>query len=650
MLRFLFALVLIVKLMDLEAVEPPKLTAKETRLKTEEILKAHVSYQQLTPELITRALKNYLEELDPLKTYFLDYEIFKWTNPSEELLKVILTEYEQENFASFEEIHNLMLLAIDRRNTLEKQLEKSPLPEDVSHLEFKDVSWVKNVDALKDRILRIKSLQLRAATKIDPDIRDQFIQRLAKRRICRENDLKGKTDQERLRIVLSYVLKSISSALDSQTIYFTPAEANQFMIQVQQRLFGIGAQLRDDLTGLTVVHILEKSPASLPDKLKVGDRIVAVNNEPIIGLEIIEAVELIRGPQGSSVILTVLRETKEGEIVKENKLEIEIVRGEIVLKEARLETQIEPYGNGVIAILHLFCFYQDNHSSSATDLAKAIEEIKKNHLLKGIILDLRNNAGGLLTEAVAVSGLFLSKGIVVSIKNNQDKIYHLRNLENKKEWDGPLIVLTNRMSASSSEIVAQTLKDYGRAVIIGDPETFGKGTFQTFTLECNNFGKVNPKGEYKVTRGRYYTASGKSPQLIGVTSDIVLPGVLSTLEIGEKYSKFPVQTDHIEPHFEDTFSDIPFIHRQRVNKLYQEDKQSVLPIKNLPLLKKNAEQRVANNKNYQNFLKEMAKKDELGESTLFFGLNDLQLEETVKVMKDYILLAEKEKVLAAPAA
>ncbi|MGL5626906.1 MAG: S41 family peptidase [Candidatus Rhabdochlamydia sp.] len=650
MLRFLFALVLIVKLMDLEAVEPPKLTAKETRLKTEEILKAHVSYQQLTPELITRALKNYLEELDPLKTYFLDYEIFKWTNPSEELLKVILTEYEQENFASFEEIHNLMLLAIDRRNTLEKQLEKSPLPEDVSHLEFKDVSWVKNVDALKDRILRIKSLQLRAATKIDPDIRDQFIQRLAKRRICRENDLKGKTNQERLRIVLSYVLKSISSALDSQTIYFTPAEANQFMIQVQQRLFGIGAQLRDDLTGLTVVHILEKSPASLPDKLKVGDRIVAVNNEPIIGLEIIEAVELIRGPQGSSVILTVLRETKEGEIIKENKLEIEIVRGEIVLKEARLETQIEPYGNGVIAILHLFCFYQDNHSSSATDLAKAIEEIKKNHLLKGIILDLRNNAGGLLTEAVAVSGLFLSKGIVVSIKNNQDKVYHLRNLENKKEWDGPLIVLTNRMSASSSEIVAQTLKDYGRAVIIGDPETFGKGTFQTFTLECNNFGKVNPKGEYKVTRGRYYTASGKSPQLIGVTSDIVLPGVLSTLEIGEKYSKFPVQTDHIEPHFEDTFSDIPFIHRQRVNKLYQEDKQSVLPIKNLPLLKKNAEQRVANNKNYQNFLKEMAKKDELGESTLFFGLNDLQLEETVKVMKDYILLAEKEKVLAAPAA
>lgn len=650
MTRFLLIFVLIVQLVDLRAIEPPQLTAKETRLKIEEILKVHVSYQQLSPELIARAFKNYLEELDPLKTYFLDYEIIKWSQPSEALLKKTLEEYEQENFSAFEEIHNQMLLAIDRRNLLEEQLKEAPPPKDVSPLEFKDVQWAKDVEILKDRLLRINSLQLRTASKINPDIRDSFVQRLAKRRLCRESDLKGKTPQERSCIVFAYVLKSISSALDSQTIYFTPTEAAQFMIQVQQRLFGIGAQLRDDLIGLTVVHILEKSPASLPDKLKVGDRIVAVNNEPIVGLDIIEAVELIRGPQGSSVVLTVLRETKENDILKESKLEIELIRGEIVLKESRLETQIEPYGNGVIAILHLFCFYQDNYSSSSIDLSKALEEIKKNHLLKGVILDLRNNAGGLLSEAVSVSGIFLSKGVIVSIKNNQGKVFRLRNLDNKKEWDGPLIILTNRMSASSSEIVGQTLKDYGRAIIIGDPETFGKGTFQTFTLECNNFGKVNPKGEYKVTRGRYYTVSGKSPQLIGVKSDIVIPGLLSELEIGEKYAKFPVETDQIECTFEDTLADVPFIHRQRVNKLYQEDKQVVLPIKDLTLLKKNAEQRIANNKNYQNFLKEIAKKDNLAESNLFFGLNDLQLEETIKVMKDYILLTEKEKKLVAPAA
>src|SRR6185503_9906783 len=132
--------------------------------------------------------------------------------------------------------------------------------------------------------------------------------------------------------------KATSSALDSQTIYFTPSEANQFMIQVQQKLFGIGAQLRDDLSGFTIVRVVEGSPASQMNKLKIGDRIIAVNQEPIVGLEITEAVELIRGPQGSSVILTVLRESKDSDRTKEDKIDVEIVRNEIVLKESRLET------------------------------------------------------------------------------------------------------------------------------------------------------------------------------------------------------------------------------------------------------------------------------------------------------------------------
>ncbi len=213
--------------------------------------------------------------------------------------------------------------------------------------------------------------------------------------------------------------------------------------------------------------------------------------------------------------------------------------------------------------MHLFSFYQDSNSSSASDLAAAIENLKKEHNLKGIILDLRNNAGGLLPQAVSVTGLFISKGVVVSVKDNTGQVQHLRNVENRKVWDGPLIVLTARTSASAAEIVAQTLQDYGRAIVIGDPETFGKGTFQTFTLESANFGKVNPKGEYKVTRGRYYTVSGKSPQLVGVKADIVVPGIFSEMEIGEKYSKFPVETDEIPPNFDDNLSDVPAIHRSQ---------------------------------------------------------------------------------------
>jgi carboxyl-terminal processing protease len=626
--------------------KPPELSAKDTRVKIEEILKAHVCHQKLTEEIVSRAIQNYLEELDPGKTYFLESDIDPWINPSKELLSQTLDGYKKEDFTLFEKIHDKMLSTIDRRAELEKRIESAPLLKNIQTSEFKDIKWAKTPEELSDRLLKIKSIQLQTAEKFIPETKDQFLQRLTKRRLNREAELAGASRVERKQLILSYILKATSSALDSQTIYFTPSEASQFMIQVQQKLFGIGAQLRDDLSGFTIVRIVEGSPASQGSKLKIGDKIVAVDHEPVVGMDIAEAVELIRGPQGSSVTLTVLRESKESDQVKEEKFDTDIVRGEIVLQESRLETTYEPYGDGIIAILHLFSFYQDGNSSSASDIAAAIEKLKNEHHLKGIILDLRNNAGGLLPQAVSVTGLFISKGVVVSVKDNTGQIQHLRNVENRKVWDGPLIVLTARTSASAAEIVAQTLQDYGRAIVIGDPETFGKGTFQTFTLESANFGKVNPKGEYKVTRGRYYTVSGKSPQLVGVRADIVVPGVFSSMEIGEKFSKFPVGTDAIAPNFDDDLSDIPIIHRGQLKKIYKTSMQTVMTTYQpyLESLKKNSVERLAQNKNYQNLLKELEKKDEFLDSTDFFGQNDLQLLETSNIMKDLIYLIERAAI------
>lgn len=625
--------------------KPPQLTPRDTKIKIEEILQAHVSHQKLTEEIVARAIQNYIDELDPGKTYFLESDIAEFTTPSQTLLDQALVGYKREDFSVFERIHECMLSAIERRNKLEKEVHEAPLIKNAQASEFKDIKWAKSTKELVERLIKIKSLQLQSAEKISPETRDQFSQRIAKRRLNRENELTGLNQLERKQIILSYVLKSTSSALDSQTIYFTPSEASQFMIQVQQRLFGIGAQLRDDLVGFTVVRIVEGSPASQSNKLKVGDKIIAVDEEPVVGMDIVEAVELIRGPQGSNVNLTVLRESKEAEVAKEDKLVVELVRGEIVLKESRLETTYEPYGDGIIAILHLFSFYQDSNSSSASDLAAAIEDLKKNHQIKGIVLDLRNNSGGLLPQAVAVTGLFISKGIVVSVKDNSGQVQHLRNIENRKAWDGPLVVLTANTSASAAEIVAQTLQDYGRAIVIGDPETFGKGTFQTFTLESANFDKVNPKGEYKVTRGRYYTVSGKSPQLVGVKADIVVPGIFSGMEIGEKYSKFPVDTDQISPNFIDDLSDVPPIHRNQLNKIYKTDFQTVQTTYQpyLEILKKNSEERLSQNKNYQNLLTEIAKKEDFADPTNFFGQNDLQLIETSSIMKDLIYFMERDR-------
>ena len=631
----------------LSAAKPPELSPKDTRIKIDEILKAHVNYHELTPELIGRAFQNYLDEVDPGKTYLLKSEVDKWTNPSSELLEETLISVKKESFSHFELLHDAILPAVERRNQIEKRISDTPLPKGVQPSDFKDIVWAETEEELTERILSIRSLQMDAAEKFDKDTRDQFVLRLEKRRTKREEELLPASAKERQKLVLSLVLKSISGALDSQTTYFTPAEANQFMIQVQQRLFGIGAQLRDDLNGFTLVRLLEGGPAKESNKLHVNDRIIAVNHEPVVGMEIIEAVELIRGPKGSPVLLTILREHSDGDEKREEKLDIEIIRGEVVLKESRMEKSYEPFGDGVIGILNLYSFYQDSNTSSTSDLNDAIQELQRDHNLKGIILDLRNNAGGLLPQAVSVTGLFIKKGIVVSVKDNTGMVQHLRNIDGKTAWDGPLLVLTNRTSASAAEIVAQTLQDYGRALLVGDATTYGKGTFQTFTLESANYGKINPKGEFKVTRGRYYTVSGKSPQLVGVHPDIIVPGLYSELEIGEKYSKFPLENEQIAPNFEDDLSDVPPMHRNQIVRLYKFNLQPILNTYTpyMDVLKKNSSQRIEQNKNYQNFIKEISNKDTLTETAESYGLTDLQLNEASNIIKDLILLMQEEHTI-----
>ncbi len=626
--------------------KPPELTPRDTRVKVEEILRAHATHHTLNQELVQRSFENFFKELDPNYSYLLEPELVKWNKASPELLTAALEGYKKEDFSAFEEAYEVMIKAIERRRAIEKKIATLTPPSDVDSSEFKDMTWVKTPEELETRILRIKGLQLKTAERVlDAETKQTFLNRLDKRRLAKEEELIAADPKSRKQHVLAYVLKATSSALDSQTTYFTPSEANQFMIQVQQRLFGIGAQLRDDLNGFTIVRILENSPISKHPEIQINDRIIAINNDPVAGQDLSEAVENIRGPQGTSVTLTFLRKKEDK---TDEKFDIKITRGEIVLKETRLETTIEPFGNGVIGIVKLFSFYQDPNFASSTDILEALNKMKKEHHLKGVILDLRNNAGGLITQSVSVAGLFMKKGVVVSVKDNTGFIQKLRNTESNIAWDGPLVILTNKASASAAEIVAQTLQEYGRAIIVGDPETYGKGTFQTFTLEASNYGRVNPKGEYKVTRGRYYTVSGKSPQLVGVPADIVVPGFYSTMDIGEKFSKFPLETDQIESSFDDNLYDIPAIHRYQALRVYKYDLQPILTTYEpyISTLKKNSEERLKLNKNHQNFLEALSKK----EFSQFpkFGQNDIQLHEGLNIMKDLLMMMQVKA--SAPAA
>lgn len=613
--------------------KPPEISTKDVLETLQQMMEAHVSCKELSPALVKRAVENYIHDLDPSKIYFLNHEIALWLEPTEHLLLEICKAIQGGDFSHFSQIHDLMVSAIKRRGLLEKAND-SVLTQEPSLVAFKNLSWAQTDQELALRLLQIKTLQLNAAKKLGEESQDKILLRIEKNRSAREEEILAANDLEREKLLLSYVLKAFAGSFDAHTAYFTPTEASQFMIQVQQRLFGIGAQLRDDLNGFTVMKIIEGGPASRNTGLKVNDRIIAINSEPVVGLEITEAVDLIRGEAGTIVLLTVLRPSANGE----EKVEIEITRGEVVIKEARIESKIVPFGDGVIAHLALHAFYQDPQHNSSADLFEEIRKIQNENSIKGIILDLRFNAGGILPQAVAVTGLFITKGIVCSIKDNFGAIEHLRDVDGKTVYDGPLIVLTSKASASASEIVAQTLQDYGRAIIVGDEHTYGKGTFQTFTLDGSN--KVSPKGEFKVTRGKYYTVSGKSPQLVGVKPHIVVPGFYSFAEIGEKHSKNALENDSIPENFNDDLSDIPPCQRDQISWLYRFNLQPKLKTftRHLPILQKNSEMRLTQDPFYQKFLSELESEENDFDKFELFTKNDPQLNEAINIMKDLILL------------
>lgn len=621
----------------------PLIASNDVVKKTAEIMKAHAVHKEFTPLIAQRALKNYIENLDPTKTYFLESDVNQWIEPSDDLIEKVVKNYQTGHFETFFEIQAVFQKRIETRQKLNNQLDLAHLPENVHSKEFKEMKWVKTDEELLNRIRRIWSLQIKTASQLSEEMREKSIQRILKRQAKNESDALSRNPQELNPYVLSNILKAVASSLDAYTAYFTPDEATQFMMNVQQRMHGIGAMLRDDLNGFSIIKLVEGGPAALSKELKVKDRIVAVNGEPVVGMDIEDAVNLIRGETNTPAHLTIIRETpvSTGDI-NEEKIEITILRGEVILKESRYKSSYIPYGDGIIGYLQLYSFYEDHDSSSSSDLKKEIEELKKEHRLLGLILDLRYNTGGLLTEAVRVSGLFISNGVVVSIKDEHGRVQHLRNTEGTPIWDGPLIIETNRMTASASEIVAQTLQDYGRALVVGDDRTFGKGSFQTLTLSTDDE-VVDPQGEYKVTRGRYYTVSGKTPQLLGVIADIVVPGSISESEIGEVFGKYPLEGDQIKSNFEETSLELPFSKKDQKTYLLDHQKRLKTYVPYIDTLKINSAHRIEQSCNYQNFLREVKKKDrEDTDEMEDFGQNDPQLDESYAIMKDLILMMKED--------
>ena len=346
----------------------------------------------------------------------------------------------------------------------------------------------------------------------------------------------------------SIFLNTMTMQFDPHTNYYAPKEKKRFDQIMAGKLEGIGARLqkKDDYT--RVAELISGGPAWRGGELEVGDLILKVaqgDEEPvdIVGMRLDDAIEYIKGQKGTEVRLTVKKIDGSIEVIS-------IIRDIIELEETFVKSSVVDIDNRKFGVINLPKFYIDfnerNFRNSATDMEQEIERLKAENV-EGLLIDLRNNGGGSLKTAIEISGLFINDGPVVQVKYRGEKP-NIRSDKNKKiQWEGPLVVLVNELSASASEIFAAAMQDYNRAVIIGSKQSFGKGTVQN-VLPLNNYFKY-PKdlGALKMTIQKFYRINGGSTQLEGVVSDIAMPDKYTYFEIGERDEKNPLDWDKIEP-------------------------------------------------------------------------------------------------------
>jgi carboxyl-terminal processing protease len=351
-------------------------------------------------------------------------------------------------------------------------------------------------------------------------------------------------------------LNALASSFDPHTNYFGPKVKEDFDIEMSGTLEGIGATLQEDGDHIKVVSIVPGGPSWRQGKLKAGDLILKVtqgDGEPVdlTNMPVDEAVQYIRGKKGTEVTLTIKK--PDGQLE-----EITIVRDVVVIEETYAKSAVIKTGKTgpKVGYITLPSFYHDfnqpNGRTSSGDVRKELEKLKKEQVA-GVVLDLRNNGGGALDDAVKMAGLFIESGPIVQSKDQKGDITVFRDPDAGIVYDGPLVVMVNSLSASASEIVAAALQDYGRAVIVGSDHTFGKGTVQGM-VNLDYFldylyprqAAYKPLGSLKLTEEKYYRINGGATQLKGVESDLILPDPYAYLEIGEKYYDYPLPWDQVK--------------------------------------------------------------------------------------------------------
>jgi len=520
-----------------------ELTCGDLRDLSTLLLQKHIRVHMMTPEVRARAVQTYLERLDPQRLLYLDAEQQRLS----ERLEEAFLQVRSGECAKLRAIHEDAVARtreqeayvrkfvgadgyqVDTRAEIVLDPEKRGWPVTAAQRD----AWLK-------ALLHFQASNfLSSGEPLDE----------AKKRIVHRYELRTARMAELDRDDLyAGFLDSLANSLDPHSSYLTQDALDDFQIQMQLSLEGIGVALSERDGYSVVEQVIPGGAADRVGGLQPQDRIVAVAEEgetpvDIIDMPLREVVNRIRGKKGTKVNLTVVR---EGE--KTERFHVAIVRDKIDLEEQaaklRLET-VEQQGKRLkLAVIELPSFYGDgdgdpNKRQGSRDVQRLLEEAKREKA-QGLLLDLSRNGGGLLDDAVRISGFFVRRGGIVAVQSSEDRTRVLEDPDGELVWPGPLVLLTSRVSASASEILAGAMKDYRRAVVVGDAHTFGKGTVQSLIPLRPGLGAL------KITTGLFFRPGGASTQHEGVAADVVLPSVLTEDLVGERTQPHSLRVEGIE--------------------------------------------------------------------------------------------------------
>lgn len=565
----------------------------------------HMSQMQIDDKISERLVDQYIKDLDAQKMYFLQSDIDQFNLSRHDLDDAV----KSGNVDFAYNAYNLYLQRLDERIAVAQKL--IDMPQDFTVDEQMDIDpktlpWAKTVEELNERwrkrikydllLLKLdktafdKGLKTPKAVKPNDKEPAKTPEEEARNRLHKRyktiKDSMHKTDPEE---VLEMYLTALCTTLDPHSSYMAPRTLEDFRIQMELSLDGIGAALRSEDGYTVVASIVPGGAAATDGRLKAGDKIIGVSNEKgeiqdIVEMKLTKVVDKIRGKRGTKVKLQVITgatgETKEYELTRQKiELKSSEVKGEIIQTGTRLKGTASKIG-----VIHIPSFYRDfrgaesgenEFKSTARDTKKVLADFKAAGGVDAIIIDLRTNGGGALTEAIEVSGLFIDEGPVVQVKNQKGKVKALLDEEPGVDYAGPLVVVTNRLSASASEIFAGVIKDYGRGLIVGDVTTHGKGTVQSVM----NVGRqilpiFDPpdQGALKLTIQQFYRVNGDSTQNLGVPSDVILPSLLDKMDLGEQFLDNAMAFDRIQPAAHERFG---FVSPEIVSVLREQERKRI---------------------------------------------------------------------------